>query len=239
MPSTVRVFRQIPNPQFMAMTHPAFPCVVLALVATLSTTVRQGSQRDLSALSPEELQALQVQVMTLAQPGPEHELLAHLEGEWDQEVRMWMTPTAEEPLTVVGTSVGRRILGGRFLQLESSSNFMGTRTESMNILGFDRRHEHFTQVGFDTMGTYSVAAAGPRDPETGLIEMVGEDVDPIMGVTQRYKFVWRAIEPNHNVMEIVFLDGSHGNDGPYKMVEVVSTRRPAVEGATPVPGDGK
>jgi hypothetical protein len=74
------------------------------------------------------------------------------------------------PMTQTASSTCRRILDGRFLEMVAQGDVMGQTFESMALFGFDRRHEVWTTVGFDTLGTYWVSGAGSRD-ESGTIRM--------------------------------------------------------------------
>jgi len=100
-------------------------------------------------------------------------------------------------------------LGGRFLISEGSSNNptgIGEPTvEVLSIYGFDRRTNEYTVVGFDTMGTYYVTAAGTREPD-GLMRMRGETLEIEAGTkeTRRYDMTLRVVDRDTYVTEIVF-----------------------------------
>jgi len=144
-------------------------------------------------------------------------------GTWDAEIRVWTAPGAK-PLTFKGRSENRIILGGRFLLSEGKSSGAGMTVETLNIIGFDRRHKKFTSISFDTMGTYYVSAAGPFDEARKAVVMYGEDVDPQLG-TQKYDFITRIISPDQYITEVVFKDPAHTRgQGDFKAVEVIHTR---------------
>ncbi len=166
------------------------------------------------------------EVMELAQPGEEHELLATLAGDWEMSYSMWMEPGGE-PMLSRGTGTARMILGGRFLELHSDGSMMGMKTESLQILGFDRRHGEFTAVGFDTMGTYSVTARGPAGPDSKLISMSGTDEDPQLG-RQAFRFEIEIKSADEYVFSVVITElGPQKFPDGYKMVEVVARRKKA------------
>jgi hypothetical protein len=171
------------------------------------------------------MKQIQAAMFVAAQPGPEHERLASLVGDWQQELKVWMEPGGE-PVVIPGTCTNKMILGGRFLHLTAESEFMGDKTESINILGFDRRHKKYTLVGFDTFGTYYVTASGTYNDSTKTITMSGEDDDPIAGITQLYDMTLRFIDENKFVMEVIFKDEAHTKGGdPFKIVEINFTRK--------------
>jgi uncharacterized protein DUF1579 len=163
-----------------------------------------------------------------AQAGPEHELLAKLAGDWTIQFKMWMAPNTP-PITPTAQATNEMVLGGRFLQTHSTGEMkigdMSIPVDSIGMMGFDRRNGVYTSVGFDTMGTYYVTAAGPRDPETGVITMSGSDHDQRTDITQTYKFVMRVIDDDHYVIDLYFtnFEMTHGQD-EFHLVEMSYSR---------------
>lgn len=162
--------------------------------------------------------------MEMAKPGPEHDRLAALEGQWTQTVRIWMEPGAE-PMEFAGTSDNRMILEGRFLECHGVSGDGPMRTETLHIVGFDRRMEHYTVTGYDTWGTYSVFARGPFHADLDRAIMSGTDYDPILDQQQEYEMHLRFIDDDSYGWEVVFTDSAHTGGGePFRMVEVIYSR---------------
>ena len=128
---------------------------------------------------------------------------------------------------VVGA--GNFIRGGELAEQgidRASGDYMGTTVESFGMMGYDRRHEVYTAVGFDTFGTYYVTAEGNYDAEKKQIVMSGEDPDPFLKHTKKYDFVLRFVDDDTYVLEIVFKDKAHTKNktASHKMVEVTYTR---------------
>lgn len=179
------------------------------------------SQEKLSEADKAKLAAASYE---LAKPGHEHRQLEALVGSWDLEIKFWMQPD-KPPMTFKGKSQNKMILGGRFLLTEARGGEGPTAFESFIIQGFDRRHKKYTTVGFDSQGTYYVTAAGPYDDSKKAIVMYGEDVDPVLGHTQKYDMVTRIISPTKYVTEVIFKDKEHTHGrAEFKAVEVTSTR---------------
>jgi hypothetical protein len=151
----------MPTPRRRVPAH--LLLVALALVAT-SLAATPGPQQE----PDPALEALLEQ----ARPGPEHERLAVLAGDWEVQLRQF---GAEQPLAT-GAAEGASILEGRFVdvsgELEGHGAFRFT-------LGFDRRHGEFTITLADTNGTYAVSARG-EEQQDGRIRMRGRDDDPYM-----------------------------------------------------------
>ena len=162
--------------------------------------------------------------MELMKPGPEHELLHAFVGSWEMNVKLWQMP-GQDPVEASGTAENRMILGDRFLLLESTSGEGEMYTETMGIMGYDRRHKHFTNVGYDTWGTYYVTSKGDYDAEKKQWILYGEDSDPIMGFDQKYNFIITWLNDDTWKVEVVFIDFPMADEKEFKMVEITYTRR--------------
>jgi hypothetical protein len=163
-------------------------------------------------------------LMELGKPGPEHDRLASLVGTWQENVMMRAAP-GTEPMTAVGRCTNRMILGGRFLRSECESEDGPRKVEGLIIFGFDRRGGAYTMVGFDTMGTYYITAAGPWDEDREAIVMSGEDEDPVNGFVRRYDLVLRPEGDDRYVTEVYFKNPEPTGDvDAVKMVEIELTR---------------
>jgi hypothetical protein len=191
--------------------------IIILLVACSSDISQEQQEKQ----SQEELMAT---YMELAQPGEEHKLLASLTGTWNMDIKLWMQPGAD-PMAFPGTCQNKMILGDRFLLSESQGGEGEMYTETHVLIGFDGRHKKFTQVGFDTWGTYYVTATGPYDEKTRTITMYGEDEDPIIGKTQKYDMIIRFINENKYITEVVFKDFRTPNQEPFKSVEIIYTKK--------------
>ncbi|MGH8015730.1 MAG: DUF1579 family protein [Candidatus Zixiibacteriota bacterium] len=176
-------------------------------------------------MTPEKQAEMQQKAMELAQPGPEHQKLAELAGNWTYTFKMWMSPAETNPMIAGGKAEAKTAIGGRFLQLNYSGTFMGMPFEGFSVMGFDRRSSEYTSVGFDNMGTYWVSAQGPADKETGVITMVGKDYDAFFKHTQEYKFVMELKSKDQFTFAVIFTDPitSQGT-GNFKMVEIEYNR---------------
>ncbi|MBK7092868.1 MAG: DUF1579 domain-containing protein [bacterium] len=194
----------------------------VAIVVVMALTVSVSAQQ--AAPSPDSLQKLMATYMELAQPGPEHQLLNDMAGKWNMELTMWPQPGAE-PMKSNLTGEFNLILGGRFLQSTSKGKIFGMDSETMQILGFDRRSKKYTLVAFDTQGTYSVSASGTMDPKTSTMTLYGEDVDPLMNMVQKYDFVIKVIDKDTHSWSIIFKNPEMtGGAAEFKMIEILCKR---------------
>ena len=204
----------------MKKNLPGFSLLVLIMALGLSVS----AQEDSAGSNEAERARKQKEIMQATLPGEEHELLARLAGDWNMELKMWMTPETE-PMIVSGTSRNEMILGGRFLKSEAAAGSGAHAMESLNLVGFDRRHKKYTTVGFDNFGTYSVSASGSFDEESGKLVLSGTGTDPIGGFDQVYDFVVEFIDDDHYRWSVIFKNKEMTHGQPeFKMVEIVYTR---------------
>jgi len=193
---------------------------ILVALAGLSTV---ASAQDCDEPAPTEMMKIHEKMMVVMGPGPEHEILASMAGSWKAEVSMWMAPGAE-PVKSPMTTTAELALGGRFVLATSKGSMMGMPVESITYYGYDRRHKHYTLVGFDTMGTYYITATGKYDAATKTIDFHGTDEEPIGGLTQDYNFHLKFNDDGSHQLTLIFNCPTFGNDGPFKLMEWVSTK---------------
>ena len=193
-----------------------------ALIAVMFLSpVLLRSQEDVDTTEQEDMMA---EYMKLAQPSEEHKLLESMVGKWEQTGKYWEKPGAE-PTVATGKSVNKIVLGGRFLMSEWEEGEGEMRGKGLNMIGFDRRFNRYTLVGFDTWGTYYVTAAGTRDETTNTISMSGEEHDPLGKFTQKYDFIFRFVDDDTYIIELVFKKGPLTEGLPeFKMAETTFTR---------------
>jgi hypothetical protein len=157
--------------------------------------------------TPEQMKAMLAEM----QAGAEHKVLAALEGRWSLDIAYNMGGPQAGSMKAKGTATNRMILGGRFLSCEGASDnpagpgFGDSRLEYLTLYGFDRRTKEYTTVGFDTMGTYWVSAAGPMTADKTIV-MSGETLDDHAGSKQmrKYDMVLKVMDANTYVTQIIF-----------------------------------
>ncbi len=193
--------------------------VIIAVV--LLFPVLLWSHEKVDTTKQEDLTA---EYQELAQPSEEHKLLELMAGKWVQTTKFWQKPGAD-PIAAPGTTVNKMVLGGRFLESEWENSEGEMRGQGLNILGFDRRSNRYTLVGFDTWGTYYVTAEGTWDEATKTLTLQGEDEDPVRGFTQKYDFIIHLVDDDNYIIEVVFKNKELTEGLPeFKMVESKFTR---------------
>lgn len=199
-------------------TRRACLVAMLAIPALLTSTSANATEQEAPAMpSQEEMQAY---FGALVQPGKEHALLAGLSGNWNLTTKMWGKP-GMEPIVSTATAKSQMVLEGRFLQITTVGELFHTKTESLTLMGFDRRSDQYTLVGFDTMGTYYVTGAGGYDAETKTMTLKGTSEHPKFGITETYSFVIKLVSNDEYVTSILF-DQPDGSQ--FKMVDMTYRR---------------
>ena len=152
-------------------------------------------------------------------PGSAHQALEPLVGEWNVEVKTWMTPDAQ-PLLSAGTAKSTWALKGRFVQQEFSGEFMGQPFHGISFTGYDNVREKYRSVWIDDMSTTMVVSEGDADGDGKVITLGGSYACAMTGekdktTTQIYrilshdKHVFEMHDPargeNSKVMEITYI----------------------------------
>jgi hypothetical protein len=191
----------------------ALSVCAIAILTTPARAQEKPSKEDLAKAAAAQA--------AIASPGPEHKRLAALEGTWDQEVKLWMAP-GQNPVTFKGTAQNTMILGGRFLQTQSKFGGEGFQAEALLIMGFDRRSNQYTEVDFDSQGTYYVTGAGPFDSARNAIVLSGEETQPGGAPVNKFDTIITVLSPDKYRTEIIFK--SRGDAAGFKVAEITCTR---------------
>ena len=152
-------------------------------------------------------------------PGIAHQALEPLVGEWNVEVKTWMTPDAP-PVASKGTAKSNWTLKGRFVQQEFSGDFMGQPFHGISFTGYDNVREKYRSVWIDDMSTTMVVSEGDADDDGKVITLGGSYACAMTGekdkaTTQIYRIlshdrhVFEMHDPargeNSKVMEITYI----------------------------------
>jgi len=182
--------------------------LLVVLMLTAFTVTAQEAEKKKS-----EGDAMMEYYIEQAKPVEEHKRLAELAGPWKATSTMWFGDTAQSSK---GNATGRMILGGRFLEL--GADMRGElNAEFLTLMGFDRRTGDYTMVGFDTVGTYYITAAGKYDAAKKAVTLHGSYLQQPANVMQPYYFVWTNPNPREHLMTLYFTMGG-------KDVRVAETR---------------
>jgi hypothetical protein len=173
------------------------------------------------AYSQDDMQAAgQKAWMDYMTPGGAHQMLAKSNGEWNEEMTMWMQPGAE-PVKSKATAVNKMILGGRYQQSTHKGDVMGMPFEGMAITGFDNIKKAYVSTWIDNMGTGIMYSEGKWDEATKSVEFKGTAVDPMTGKELKVRQVMKIVDDNTETMEMfTTVDGKE-----FKSMEIKMTRK--------------
>jgi hypothetical protein len=196
----------------------------LIVAGSLAQAQRSGSKagkpaRAESAGKPDSIMLRELTKYTT--PGPRHQELAELAGQWTTRTRVWENPDAK-PVEFPGSAEYRMIFGGRFLELDSRAVMNGAETHGLGIYGYDAFKEKYSYYYIHDGETQALSGLGDRDSTGNAITfalamdmpMSGEHAKPIRAVLRR-------LSPSRHTFEMYekYLD-----DREWKVLEITFDR---------------
>ena len=145
---------------------------VLGLMCVCSFAVAQ-QEMPMSAEKQAEMEAW----MKAGTPGPHHDVLKGLEGEWDAAGTFWMEPGAPAMDTVAKYKV-KSDMGGRYLVAEYHGDFMGQPFIGKGLSGYDNIKGKYFDIWYDNFSTGVMVSWGTYDEKTKSITYSGEITKP-------------------------------------------------------------
>lgn len=149
-------------------------------------------------------------------PGPEHQKLQPLIGDWNFTVRMWTDPN-QPPAEFSGTVERKWIMGGRFVQETARGEYDGKPFDGMGLWGYNAAEKKYTHVRacslsgkicseqneYVTSGAKFECATDGRCPLTGE-KVTGRDEVVIAGPDRIVMNVFKTVNGKEvKAMEIV------------------------------------
>jgi hypothetical protein len=167
-----------------------------------------------------EMQAM----MKAAAPGPEHQFLAKMVGDWNAEVKFFQPDGTAMPNTSKGMMHCEMMLDGRFLHMSYEGNVdMGGGPmpfKGAGLAGYDNTKKKYVNVWVDTMSTGMMITEGTRQGDT--LTSTGKMSDPTTGKDADVKEVVTRIDDNSHKYELY----GAGPDGKMmKFMEIMYTRK--------------
>lgn len=153
-------------------------------------------------------------------PGPQHEALAAMAGEWDLEVTMWMEPGAE-PVKTKATASRTMGFGGRVLEEEVSGEFMGSPFLGRSVTGYDNASGKWWSTWIDNQSTGLMVGEGDWDEATKTLTILSSATDPMSGEKRQVEGRTIVHSADHEVHEMW---EEHGGER-VKTMEIVFRRK--------------
>jgi len=120
---------------------------------------------------------MMAEMAKLATPGPYHQALGIMVGEWTAKTSFMMGPDAP-PTEGTGTMSVEWVLGKRYIHSSFKAEFMGQPFEGIGYTGYDNAHEQYVSTWADTMSTKITAMTGGEEAGDSLV-MYGTSTTPM------------------------------------------------------------
>lgn len=133
--------------------------------------------------------------LIMSLPGEEHELLADLEGLWEQTYEYYVVPNAE-PIVTKGKAELVMVMEGRFLKWNAQGEANGQKFNSLTIIGYDKAQNQYTLYGIDTFGTQATNAIGTYDDKKDIIIFTGDAYNPDLNDNVTVRFELNFVDNN-------------------------------------------
>lgn len=175
-----------------------------------------GQPGEMDAKTKEMMAAMEA----AGKPGPNHEAIAQLAGEWQCAVKYQMDPSqpwAESQ----GSARAQMLYDGRYLHEEFTGDFAGAPFKGTAVLGYNNLSKQFQSVWIDNMSTQIEVATGTYDAATKTFTLAGQCDDPMTGKAKHTKEV-TTINSADKHTSLFYEVGTDGKET--KVMEIVYTR---------------
>ena len=196
--------------------------IALAALALLATTaIARAEEKKAPAGMPDMNDPAMQAMMKAGTPGPQHQHLAQLAGDWTFTTTFWMAPGAP-PQSSTGTMHAETMMGGRYLSQVWKADMMGMPFEGHATEGYDNVAKHWFGTWMDNMSTGMMTSTGSCNEAMDSCTYNGEAWDPMSGqkTTSRSVITWTGADSFKNE---AWGPGPDGKE--MKMMEIVAKRK--------------
>ena len=116
--------------------------------------------------------------MRYMQPGADHLALEPYEGDWTEDISMWLTPDGEPQKFQLGCAI-RMALEGRFLEMAHSGMLSGMPFGGLTMLGHNNASGRFELMSISNLGTGILQLQGSWKEKGKTIELQGDMASPV------------------------------------------------------------
>ena len=172
-------------------TKPARPTTP----STPTTDVKPGMGQ------PPSMDKMMEQMEKMSKPGPNHQLLNGMVGEWTCECKFWMDPTGGSPTESKGTASNSWTLDKRFVKQEFNGTFAMPGMPEMpfhglGYTGFDNQKEKFVSTWMDSMATGIMYSEGAYDAGSKTFTFTANMTDCMTNQPCTMREVVKVIDDN-------------------------------------------
>ena len=187
---------------------------------TTTNSTRAGAQSGSGKPDADQAEMMK-KVEAAGKPGPGHQALNALVGDWKAEVKCWMEPGGSPEMSQA-TASAKWTLNGRFMEEEFHGEMMGKPFTGRSLMGYDNVKQTFNSVWVSDMQTSMFTSEGKSENGNKVITLEGRSSCAATGRTDvPVKTVFHVISPEKHVFEMY--DGSKGEN--VKTMEITYTRK--------------
>ena len=172
-----------------------------AVVTTDSTAAADNARVAETPAAPMDRASMMKAWQAYMTPGEEHKWLAKSNGTWQEEITMWMDPSAP-PQKSTAVAENRMVMNGRYQESRVKGNFEGMPFEGLSTLGYDNGRKVWVSTWLDNMGTGIMLMEGTMDTVTKVLNMKGKGWDPMTGKEVIMRETFKIIDDNNQYMEM-------------------------------------
>jgi hypothetical protein len=173
--------------------------IALAAVALFATAPAFAADAP-PAMSAEQ-QAMMEKMTKAATPGPQHEMLKKMAGEWNAKVKFQMDPSQPWQESQ-STSTITVLMDGRYCQEVVSGQMMGAPFSGMGITGYDNVLGKYVSTWIDNMGTGIMTSQGTSDASGKVLTFIGTMSDPVTGKASKSRMVTTIVDGDHHTLDM-------------------------------------
>lgn len=131
----------------------------------------------------------------LPKPGPEHEKLNQMEGQWDVVMDMQGQKSK-------GTATYKSICGGMWLASDFQGELgQGMKFQGHGLDGYNQKKKKYVGVWVDSLETAPLQFEGDYDPKTKLLVMTGESMNA-EGKMEKFKNTTEHKDKDHFIFKM-------------------------------------
>ena len=173
----------------------------IALVAVALLVAANAFAADAPKGGAADQQAMMEKMTKAASPGPQHEMLKKMAGEWNAKVTAQMDPS--QPAQIENSaSTLTMLMDGRYCQEVASGQMMGQPFSGMGITGYDNVLGKYVSTWIDNMGTGIMTSTGTADASGKVITWIGTMSDPMTGKVSKSRMVTTIVDDDHHTFEM-------------------------------------
>jgi len=162
-------------------------------------------------------------MMELAKPGPGHETIDPMVGDFDVASKMW-SPGAD-PVVSKASATTAWQLGGRYAGTDYQGDFQGMDFHGRGVMAFDNFKKQYQSIWYDSFSTNIMIMTGTGSEDGKTITMTGTWDGPMGKIPMKH--VYHVEGPDTHTLTAYM----SSPEGEMKHMELTFTRKKAA--ATP------